>query len=541
MKKHSFHIGDIVSFSSIEEKEIEWKILTIDGEGALITSCYGVSLHAFNNNPSPSTWRTCSLRTWLNHDFLCSSFSDKEQEKIHSIVLAEEKSEISFSDDQETDKVFILSEEEAERYFSKQADRVLLYNDSLSGTWSFSNGLMTTCRWWMRGKTHDIDGRHCAPICDHDGSFGGYQTANSQRMAVRPAMWVDTSVLRPVDWPDLEQLNIRLKKDELGSLTFFFGGFEDQHRVLARFVDYETQEEYVLFKEPYLIGANVAKVTIDERVGNVIRKKAEILRSLLSRTTYDDAADLLQKKLDENRVRAWMHQMAWSSSPGEYTEAEEGSVIRFGKMSLEKGKKRQPISWIVLKRSGSKALLITEKGIKSSNFMDDDSEEWEWEHSKIRSWMNTEFYKKCFSKEEKQKIQTCMTECGDILGRINEGTMVYDNVFLLSDAEANLFFSSDAARKISGTPNDVPFILGDHDNTGGDWWWLRSPGDERELVCCVDPDGRIDRHGAWVHSTVCAIRPVILIDLTRKDACSVKDDFEYDSFQSFESEEQIPF
>ena len=43
---------------------------------------------------------------------------------------------------------------------------------------------------------------------------------------------------------------------------------------------------------------------------------------------------------------------------------------------------------------------------------------------------------------------------------------MYDKVFLLSDAEANLFFSSDAVRIISGTPNDVPSILGDHDNAG---------------------------------------------------------------------------
>ncbi|MBR3015986.1 MAG: hypothetical protein IKH57_02710 [Clostridia bacterium] len=45
-------------------------------------------------------------------------------------------------------------------------------------------------------------------------------------------------------------------------------------------------------------------------------------------------------------------------------------------MSPGKGKKKQPISWLVLRRSGSKALLITEKGVKSDTFMDDNSEEW---------------------------------------------------------------------------------------------------------------------------------------------------------------------
>ncbi len=541
MKKNTFHVGDIVTFGKIDEKEIEWKIVTIDGEDALIASYYGVSLHAFHCEPSPVAWEACSLRHWLNNDFLQSAFSNKDQEKIHSVMLADEKTELSFTDDQAADKVFILSESETERYFRKQSDRVLLYNDRLSGTWSFSNGLMTTCRWWMRGKTQEINGRYCAPVCDHDGSFGGYQIASSQRMAVRPAMWVDLSALRPTELPDIDHLSIRLKKGELGTLTFFSGGLEDQRNVLARFVDYETQEEYVMFYEPYYLDPRVAKISIDSYVGNAIRDKAKVLCSLLRRNTYDDAADQLQRKMDENRVRSWMHQLAWSSSSGEYDEKEEGSIINFGKTSPEKGKKRKAIPWIVLKRSGSKALLITEKGLKSSTFMENDSEAWEWEHSEIRRWLNTEFYKKCFSNEEKKKIQKCMTDCGDILGRANESGAVYDHVFLLNDAEANLFFKSDAARKITGTPDDVSILRFERDEDAGDWWWLRSPGDTFEYACCVNPDGGIDRHGAWVHSTVCAIRPVILIDLSWNDKRIEMDNPEQNLIQAAEDDEQIPF
>ena len=81
MKKHVFHVGDVVTFGLIDEKEIEWKILTTDGEDALIASCYAVSSRAYDVGSSPATWETCSLRTWLNQDFLHAAFSDKEREE----------------------------------------------------------------------------------------------------------------------------------------------------------------------------------------------------------------------------------------------------------------------------------------------------------------------------------------------------------------------------------------------------------------------------------------------------------------------------
>ncbi len=61
--------------------------------------------------------------------------------------------------------------------------------------------------------------------------------------------------------------------------------------------------------------------------------------------------------------------------------------------------------------------------------MNDDIEELEWKYSSIRSWLNTELYKNSFSKEEKQRIQTCMTDFGNILGCINGGSIVYDKFF----------------------------------------------------------------------------------------------------------------
>jgi len=519
IKAQSFHAGDIVAFGQSDGADIKWRILAVDGKEALITACCGVGLHAYHDDPSPALWRDCSLRKWLNTDFVSTVFSPGEREKICPVILpdeADDDDDLSLTDENgAADKIFILSEAEAQRYFAGPSDRMLPYSQSVSGTWSFGSGLMRTCRWWLRGKTEGFNGRSCAPVCDHDGTFGGYQTASSPRMAVRPALWVDTSALRPAALPDIGSLGARLKTGEAGTLTCFTGGHEDQRDVLARFVDYETREEYVIYRPAWSDGEpEVARMVPDPDVGGTVRQKAGAITQFLSRYPYDTAAEMLQKKLDEARVRAWTNQMAWSPTPGECMDVKEGGTVRFGAISPGRGKKRRPLEWLALRRIGSKALLIAKEGLKCDTFMEDGSEEQAWEHSQIRAWLNGAFYRDCFTREEKRRIQHCMTECGDLLGRVNEKGMVFDHVFLLSDAEASLFFDSDAARVIRGTPNDVPCLLEQSDEDSPDWWWLRSPGRTNDCVCCVDPDGRVDRRGAWVHSTVCAIRPAILIDLS---------------------------
>lgn len=510
MKSNTFQAGDMVYFGALMDRAIKWRVLSVDGGDALVTTCHAVSAQPYNRVDGPVDWENCYLRRWLNETFLQSAFSDREREKIRSVTHADKDAQISFSEERTADRVFVLSEEEARRYFADPEDRTLLFHGQAPDVWSVSRGLRQTCCWWLRGRSVEINGKNGAAYCDYGGGCDGWQRVDSAHIGVRPALWVDQQALRPAR--EIGNLNIRLKQDAADSITLFRYGREEKREVYARFVDYETQGEYVLYHEggydPY---PRVARIEADEAVGSVMEKKAEELIALLCEMPRGRAAELLQRRMDEERVKNWMNQVAWApTGREEWADVEEGDVIRLGRTEGKNG--REPLNWILLLRSGSKALLVAEKGLRCDAFMGDD-DEWNcrWEKSKIREWLNGPFYKKSFSEKEKYMIQRCMTDTGDILGRVQEEGMAYDWVFLLSDAEAATLFPSDEARKLSGTPDDVSLIR--DENATGDWWWLRSPGDRGDRIACVDPDGRVDREGCEGYCVVCAVRPAILVDL----------------------------
>ena len=121
----------------------------------------------------------------------------------------------------------------------------------------------------------------------------------------------------------------------------------------------------------------------------------------------------------------------------------------------------QPIEWDVLKREGNKALLISKNVLTARRF---DEKSNVWADSEIRRWLNNEFLNTAFKEEEKAAI--LYQELPDV------GTT--DNVFLLSDNEAESLYKSDAAR----CKDEL-------------WWWLRSPYSSSDHIT-----GIVDYHGS---------------------------------------------
>ena len=70
-------------------EEIEWLVLDNNGREATLISKYCLDTKQFNDEYIEVTWETCTLRTWLNNDFLENAFSTIEQEsgiKLHGIL-----------------------------------------------------------------------------------------------------------------------------------------------------------------------------------------------------------------------------------------------------------------------------------------------------------------------------------------------------------------------------------------------------------------------------------------------------------------------
>lgn len=104
-----------------QEDDLEWVVLDYsdDLKEALVISKYIVSMSQFNNKDKNVTWDNCSLRKWLNEDFINKAFSDEERSMIKvTKVKAEDNPREHTSGGSDTeDKLFLLSISEAEKYF----------------------------------------------------------------------------------------------------------------------------------------------------------------------------------------------------------------------------------------------------------------------------------------------------------------------------------------------------------------------------------------------------------------------------------------
>ena len=170
--------GDLITFGNYEQdgdsdngkEPIEWLVLNRDGKKALVISKYCIDEKPFNKSLSAVTWANCSLRKWLNDTFISNAFSSDEKSKIVSSKLSNVGSDT-------TDKVFLLSESEADKYFSSDADRTAVATEAVDTSY---------CPWFLRttGNVSNV------AYVDDDGELGYYENVD-RNWCIRPAMWVN--------------------------------------------------------------------------------------------------------------------------------------------------------------------------------------------------------------------------------------------------------------------------------------------------------------------------------------------------------------
>jgi len=158
------------------------------------------------------------------------------------------------------------------------------------------------------------------------------------------------------------------------------------------------------------------------------------------------------------------------------------------------------MSWLVLDVHDGKALLIGEYVLDQQAYhpVRDDIT---WEESRIRQYLNEEFYNSTFTETEKARIIETRNPNNDNTDYgTSGGNETSDLVFLLSTEEAQLYFT-DSESRIGYTPDGVP-----------KWWWLRTPGMYSVSASCVFGDGNILHLGNFVSYSL-GIRPALWIYL----------------------------
>ena len=207
---------------------IKWRVLSVDGNDALLFADVALDVQKYNLNYKSVTWTTSSIRSWLNgygasanepqtdyshKNFLNAAFSSEEKNaiKITNVINDNNISYGTAGGNTTSDKVFLLSESEvyhtdtAEKYgFTKtnsiydearrsrcstyaHAMGIFRYN-SKSESYKKYNG---NINWWLRSPGSIR--YSAAGVNGHGRVYGGGDDVDRSGDGVRPALHLNLS------------------------------------------------------------------------------------------------------------------------------------------------------------------------------------------------------------------------------------------------------------------------------------------------------------------------------------------------------------
>lgn len=173
-------------------EEIEWLVLAVEGNRALLISKYALDYQPYNTSYTSVTWENCTLRNWLNDTFLNNAFDEQYQGGIETTSVLENINRDYNSDPGNItqDKIFILSISESEEYFMSNEERKCQETAYCYERGAYSVIVSNACRWWLRSPgNHNLN----AAYVNSHGSIQnkGDRISASDIYAVRPAMWIN--------------------------------------------------------------------------------------------------------------------------------------------------------------------------------------------------------------------------------------------------------------------------------------------------------------------------------------------------------------
>ena len=193
-------VGDTVYFGNYEQdndtsngkEKIEWQVLAKENNKVLVISKYALDSQRYNTADEGVTWETCTLRTWLNGTFLDNAFSSSEQAAIAQTTVTADKNSKYDTDpgNATTDKVFLLSIDEANKYFSSDSAR-----KCKPTAFTLANGVRYEedgefVHYWRLRSPGGAQDYTAVVSYDGSGASFGFRV-DIGGDAIRPAMWID--------------------------------------------------------------------------------------------------------------------------------------------------------------------------------------------------------------------------------------------------------------------------------------------------------------------------------------------------------------
>lgn len=203
-------VGDTIVFGTYEQdndtsngkENIEWLVLAKEDDRLLVISQYALDCQQYDMSKTDApliTWESCTIRKWLNEDFLNVAFSDEEKAMICMVTVPPDMSSFSNRNSGSTiqDRVFLLSTSEANRYFKSNEERMCVPTayakaNGADTSSDYTKGGAVTGWWWLRSPNTKWDWNSGTYVGNDGGvrSYGDY-VDRDVRGCVRPVLWIN--------------------------------------------------------------------------------------------------------------------------------------------------------------------------------------------------------------------------------------------------------------------------------------------------------------------------------------------------------------
>ncbi len=223
----SVSVGDHFTFGKYpqgangEEQPIEWRVLAVEDGKALVISEKLLYCVEYNETRTDVTWETCKLRKWMNNDFISKAFSSSQQAKISTVTIQNPDNPLYGTEGGYAthDRIFALSIDEAEKYFSFDTDREAFTTD-------YAHKKGYDVRWWWL-RSPGERGSSAAFVDGYGDITQSGSSVRDNRVAVRPAFWLNLSSDSTDDSTEsesLEKIGSQIDISDLSGLNAVYNG-----------------------------------------------------------------------------------------------------------------------------------------------------------------------------------------------------------------------------------------------------------------------------------------------------------------------------
>ena len=167
-----YMVGNTVTFGSYQNQPIRWRVIDQRGRMRMMLAEGAVAHRPYHATPTDTSWRECSLRKWLNGEFLEAAFTPAERAKITAVRVENPRNAKYYTNAglNTMDRAYVLNVDEAQKYLPSDDDRK-------TGEW-----------WWLRTPGSNL---FSAVAVYDDGSIYDFGIhVHYENGGVRPVVWV---------------------------------------------------------------------------------------------------------------------------------------------------------------------------------------------------------------------------------------------------------------------------------------------------------------------------------------------------------------